>query len=253
MKNRFIFFVLFFLICSFSHAQVEVGLRVGANESRSVFDNEVYKKFNKSKYKAGYLVGIVAVFENPKKEKYALQTEIYFSKMARRIKSSGNDFTENTAFFNYLHLPILFRVRFQYEYFDWYLILGPQISYWLGGEGVYDVYDPNYNLVNSYDYKINFDEPVEEFGYMNVSDFNKIQLGLSIGGGLLFELNDADRIAVDLRYYFGHTYLGVNDGGYIPFTGLTDNYESTNQSLELSVIYTFDIYQKLRYVKNKYK
>ncbi len=248
---------LLFLLIGISlscYSQIELGVRLGANASRSVFDDNVYKKFNDSKYKIGYQAGIVAVFENNKKDKYALLTELYYSKIGRKVSSSGNEFTANTASYNYLHMPIMFRMRFKTNYFDWYMSVGPQISYWLGGKGVYEVFDPNYQLITSYDYVINFDEPIDDFGYMNMLDeYNRWQLGLSVGTGILLELNDADRIALDLRYYFGHTYLGEKEGGYIPNSGLDDNFESTNQSLELSVMYTFDIYQKARYVKNKYK
>ena len=136
------------------------------------------------------------MFENPKNDKYALLTEFYYSSIGRKVESSNPSiFTRNIAKYNYLHLPIMFRMRFKFDSFDWYVILGPQVSYWLGGKGTYDILDGSRDVVNSYDYKINFGEPINDFGYMNMSDVNRFQLGLSLGLGWYYELNDADRIA----------------------------------------------------------
>ena len=252
MKRCLVFFIV---LCSsfMAFGQVEIGLRVGANASRSIFDDDVYKEFQDSKYKLGFLGGIVAIFENNKNDKYALQTEFYYSKIGRHVVSSGNTFAENTATYDYLNLPVMFRMRFKYQYIDWYLLFGPQLNYWLGGKGVFDTYDGSRDVINSYSYKINFDEPIDDIEYINMASTNRLQLGLSVGIGLLYEINDADRVALDLRYYFGHTYMGERQGGEIPVLGLTDNFESTNQSLELTLIYTVDIFTKIRYMKNKYK
>ncbi len=253
MIKRSLVLFIFLLPGVSGFCQIEMGLRLGANVSRSVFDSDTYKKFNPSKFKIGYQAGVVFVFENPKMEKYALQTEFYYSTIGRKIDSRANDFTENIATYRYIHWPMMFRMRFKSQGFDFYALLGPQVSYWFGGKGVYKVYDPNYRLTATYDYKINFDEPIQDYGYMNVSEYNRLQLGITFGGGVLYEINDVDRVAFDLRYYIGHTFLGIENGGYIPFKGLEDNFESTNHSIELSVIYTFDIYDKLRHMRNKYK
>jgi len=234
------------------YGQIDLGIRVGANASRSIFDDKVYKSFNNSHYKPGYLAGIVAVFNN-ENDKYALQTELYYSRIGRKIESEGNTFQENIAAYNYIHLPVMFRMRFKLGYFDWYALLGPQISYWFGGKGEYRVFDNSRQNVFVYDYKINFDEPVQEFGYLNVTDHNSIQLGLSLGVGVLYELNETDRAIIDLRYYFGHSYMGEEEGGEIPNSGIFENFQSTNQSIELSLIYSFDIYNKIKYMRNQYR
>ncbi len=255
MIKRSIIVLLFTLMSVVAYSQVEMGLRLGANVSRSTFDNDIYKKFTNSNLKFGKLLGgIVFVFENPKKDKYALQTEFYVEQIGRNVKVNGSfgDFTLNRAVYNYIHWPMMFRMRFKSSGFDFYALLGPQVSYWLGGKGVITRYDQSRNTYNKYDYKINFGEPIDDFGNMNMVDFNRWQLGISLGGGALYEINDVSRVAIDVRLYLSHTYMGTKESGVIPKLGFTDNFESTNQVLEVSVIYTFDFYQMIKYAKNKY-
>lgn len=252
MCKKFFLLSAFVFFYDLASAQIEVGIKLGSNVAKSVFDDEGYNRFNTSKYSIGFQGGFIFVMENPKNDKYALQTELYYSQIGRKVESSNrHDFTTNTAKYHYLHLPVMFRMRFKTQAFDWYLILGPQVSYWLGGKGVYEVLDASRDVINSYNYRINFGEPLMEDDKMNITDANRIQIGLNIGLGWYHELNDTDRIAAGIRYYFGHSYMGEYDGGEIPFLGRYDNFESINQWLELSVFYAFDIYQKTRVIRKK--
>ena len=249
---RVLFLPIIFFVLSFSaYGQIEMGVKIGPNLSRSVFDDPEYKSFTRSRFRPGFQGGLVFVFENPKNDKYALQTEIYYSQIKRKVVSEYNHFSGNSAKYDYLHWPLMFRIRFKSEGFEWYAVLGPQVSYWLGGHGQMDRFDPSSGGV-SYPYKINFKEPIDEFDRLNATDVNRFQLGLTAGVGWYYEINDSDRLAASLRYYFGHSYMGKRQGGEIPHLGYFENYESINQALELSVIYTLDIYQKARFMRKKF-
>lgn len=253
--NRVILFIfLLFLNAQFVSAQIELGVKAGVNASRSIFDDDYYKQVTTSKYKPGYFVGLVGIFNNSENEKYALQTELVYARIGRKVKNIEEqkpNITINKASYDYLQLPIMFVIRFKQSQFDWYVQLGPQINYWFGGRGTYGVFDPNRQTINEYNYRLNFKEPKDDFDYMNVSDFNRFQLGLSVGAGIVREINETDNMTIGLRYYFGHSYLGVEDGGEIPNASLFDNFESTNQTLELSVAYTFDFYEKMKRIRRE--
>lgn len=261
MNKRFFLSIVLALLSGAAFSQIELGVKLGANASRSIFENAEYNRYTNSKFKIGFQGGIVAIFENPDNDKYALQTELYYAKIGRKVESdnffeSNNNnygFTTNVAEYSYINLPVMFRMRFDAKGFDWYLVAGPQLSYWLGGKGAMHVLDASReNKIDIYNYKINFDEPKAELEYMDVHDANRIQVGLTVGLGWHYELNDADRLAAGIRYYFGHSNMGIFDGGEIGGgSGRFDNFESVNHSLELSVFYTFDIYMKTRAIRKK--
>ena len=58
---------------------------------------------------------------------------------------------------------------------------------------------------------------------------------------------------LDLRYTLGHTYMGGFESGSIPNIALVDNFEHTNNVFSISAVYYFDILEKSRLSKNKYR
>jgi len=77
-------------------------------------------------------------------------------------------------------------------------------------------------------------------------------LGLCFSGGMTWKLKNANYLAVDVRYSMGHTYKGGYESASIPNIGLVENFEYTNDVLSASLVYYFDILEKLRLSKNKY-
>ena len=88
---------------------------------------------------------------------------------------------------------------------------------------------------------------------MNVEEANRVQVGFAFGGGLIWDLNNANYIALDVRYTIGHTYMGGYESGSIPNIGLEDNFEYTNNVLSVSAVYFFNILEKAKLSKNKYR
>ena len=246
--TAFLFFTGIFLG---GYAQTYFGFKAGANATLVSFESEVYQKFYNSKIKPGFTAGAIFLIEN--KEKYGLYTEFLFTVKGKSIVSDANDYETNKAAYQFLEFPVMFRMKFHQPKFDWFLQLGPEISYWLNGKGTFEVYDPNRDVIVTYDYKINFDEPQNTIDYMNVEDANRVQLGLALGGGLIWDLNSGNYISMDMRFTFGHTFMGGYESGSIPNVGLTDNFEYTNNVLSISAVYYFDIMEKIRLSKNKYR
>jgi hypothetical protein len=238
-------------ITSRSSAQTFLGLKAGANATRISFDNEVYKDFYDTNFKPGFTVGGVFLMEN--KEKYGLNVEFLYSVKGKSVDSYANDYLSNRANYHYLDFPILFRMKFNESKLRWFLQLGPEVSYWLSGNGEFEVYEPDRDVITKYKYTINFGELKSSSDYLNMPEgSNRLQLGLAIGGGCSWKLDRGNYLLLDVRYTFGHTFMGPYEGSSIPNIGLVDNMEHTNNVASVSLVYYFDILEKLRLSKNKY-
>ncbi len=244
-------FLFFTLMNNTGYAQIFFGFKAGVNATDTKFESEVYKKFYDTNYKLGFTAGAVFLIEN--KEKYGLYAEFLYSRKGKSVDSHANDYISNVASYNYLDFPILFRMKFKQPKFNWFLQMGPEISYWLGGHGEFKVYEPDRDVITTYEYEINFGEQQNTADYMNVQDANRVQIGLALGGGMIWNLQNGNYISLDLRYTFGHTYLGGFESGTIPNIGLVDNFEHTNNVASISAVYYFDILEKNRLSKNKYR
>ena len=244
-------FLFFTLTINTGYSQIFFGFKAGANATKAKFESEVYNKFYDSNYKLGFTTGAVFLIEN--KEKYGLYTEFLYSMKGKSVNSHANDYVSNVASYNYLDFPILFRMKFKQPKFNWFLQMGPEISYWLGGKGEFKVYEPDRDVITTYEYELNFGDQQNTSDYMNVPDANRVQVGLALGGGMIWDLKNGNYISLDLRYTFGHTYLGAFESGTIPNIGLVDNFEHTNIVASVSAVYYFDILEKNRLSKNKYR
>lgn len=136
------------------------------------------------------------------------------------------------------------------KYYNLYFGAGPTVSYWLGGRGTLTSSDLNENTINppNYDlpYKITFKKNPEEipFGTMNVSDPNRIQLGLNVTAGIVFEPMQAQKFMVTLRYEAGHSYFSPDTDGDYGLEGTLfyeDDLQSRNQSAGISIFYFIDL------------
>ena len=254
-KSKFYFFSAYLFLTCFSNlafSQTFFGFKAGANATKVSFDSEVYKKFYDTNFKPGFTAGAVFLIEN--KEKYGLYTEFLYSMKGKSVDSHANDYKSNRANYHYIDVPVLFRVKFKQPKFNWFLQLGPEVSYWLGGNGEFEVYEPDRDVITTYEYKINFGEPKNTSDYLNVQGgSNRLQLGLALGGGITWDLKNGNYLSLDLRYTFGHTFMGDFESGSIPNIGLVDNMEHTNNVASISAVYYFDIMEKIRLGKNKYR
>lgn len=244
-------FVLLTFVSNKGMTQTFFGFKGGANVTNISFDSETYKKFYDTKFTPGFSAGAVFLIEN--KEKYGLYTEFLYSMKGKSVVSHANDYETNNATYQYLEFPVLFRVKFKQQKFDWFLQLGPEINYWLGGKGAFEVYEPDRDVISTYEYTVNLGEQKNSSDYLNVEDANRIQLGLALGGGLIWDLKNGNYISFDARYTFGHTYMGGYETASIPNIGLVDNLEYTNNVASISAVYYFDIMEKIRLSKNKYR
>lgn len=249
------FFIIVFFVLIGGYIQVDAqsyfGFKAGANTTKISYDSDVYKKFYDTKFSPGYTVGAVFLMKN--KELFGFYTEFLYSVKGKNVKSRANDYNTNIAKMQYLDLPVMFRVNFSEQKFGWFLQIGPELNYWLGGRGAFEVYEPNRDIFTRYEYKINFGEPKNTVDYLNVEDANRFQIGFAFGAGFTWDLQNANYIALDLRYSLGNTFHGGYETASIPNIGLEDNFEYTNNTISVSAVYYFNIIEKAKLSKNQYR
>jgi len=234
-------------------AQILVGPVVGGQLNRMVFYNDQSKDLYKLKPLLNFHAGASISFRAQKR--FFLNTSILYAQKGKLLESNYNSITRNDATFKYIDMPILYTMEFKAKMgrdkvYKWYFGVGPNISYWLGGKGVLVHEDLNENGVNppNYDvhYKIVFnkDSAAVATNEMNVREPNRIQLGLNLSAGLIFEPFGNNKIMVNLRYAFGHSFLSRNGKGEFGLPGVLyyeDDLKVRSRELVLSLHYYIDL------------
>ncbi len=254
MKHPFIFFPILLCAAIFyggshtAYAQViHMGVKAGAQWSWMKSDDKDFRELVKIKGVAGYNAGVVLSFKV--KERFFLHTEYLFSTKGKKVKGRVDRMLEDRVIYNYIEVPILYNIHFKgsmgnMRAFKWYAGAGPLFSYWLGGRGSINADEFAENNFQPFDYTIRFGERGEDIGETNViyvQDVKRLQLGFNIGGGLMFEPQDRNKIMVDLRFELGHTWMGTpTSADYVLPVTYDDNLQARNMGFRLSVMYLME-------------
>src|SRR5690606_8367111 len=153
----------------------------------------------------------------------------------------------NQATYNYLEMPILYTAEFKGTFgsgkeYKWYFGAGPNVSYWLGGKGRMTSSDLNELVIDELAYKVVFYKDPETIAEneMTVVDPNRMQLGLNIGAGFVFEPLGYQKFMLLFRYELGHSFLSrTTDGDFEPVI-YQDDMRVRNHGLRISFAYLID-------------
>jgi len=240
--------------CVTSNAQVLVGPVVGGQVNWMVFDDKDYKEFYKLNPILNWHAGASVSFRAQKR--FFLQTSFLYVQKGKSLEVKYDPEIRNEMKLRYIDIPILYTAEFKAKVaknkvYKWYFGAGPTISYWLGGKGVLlNNPDLNENLINPPDYdlhyKIRFNKDSASVAddEMNVREPNRIQLGINLSAGLVFEPMGKNKIMVNVRYAFGQSFLSRYGKGEFGFPGILfyqDELRVRSQEVVLSVHYLFDL------------
>jgi hypothetical protein len=229
-------------------SQILVGPIVGLNYSWTSFGDRDLRSEYSVKPVLGYHIGGHIAFKVRKR--FFLHTSIVYSTKGKVIDGKLDTDLHNKVIYNYIDVPILYTVDFKAKIgksptFKYFLGIGPNVSYWLGGKGTLFNNDLNERALPEQDYKIVFKKDVSTLGNdrMNVETPNRFQLGLALTAGFDFEPTGLNRIMVNIRYELGHSYLSRTSSGFFPVTGVTfqDPLQVRNQGFRVSVAYLIDL------------
>jgi hypothetical protein len=241
--------VYFLLIQTQLSAQViHAGIKGGFNYSWVRFEDAEYRNETTVEPVMGFNAGIVAAFKM--KDRFFLHTELLYSKKGRIVK--GPFGSEDKTIYNYIELPLTYNIYFKGKlgkestrYFKWYAGIGPNFSYWLSAKGSLANDELREYFVESLDYEVRFGErPASEVGNSELvyyKDVKRMQLGVNIGGGILLEPRNGSKVALDIRFELGHTWLGTPESSdfVLPAT-YEDNLRARNMGLRISGIYMLE-------------
>lgn len=228
------------------------------------FDN----KDNKDLYSVGPSFGFHAgaSLSFKVRNNFFLQTSILYSQKGKRLDGKEDETFKQVAKYQYIDMPILFTKEVKLKlgkdkFYKVHLGVGPQISYWLGGKGVLSNSDLNENGINppAYDlpYRVTFGgamDPAEiPDDEMNIEVPNRVQLGINLSAGFVFEPDRFNRFMVSAQYSLGHSFLSQESEGNFGLNGILyykDDLHTRFHTASLSVFYFIDLQTE---TKNKGK
>jgi hypothetical protein len=244
---------------------IYAGIKGGCNMSWIKHDDKTigYKNQFRILPVPGFNAGFVASFKM--KDRYFLHTEYLFSTKGKLVKGKIDKQLKDQVTYYFIDVPILYNIYFNakidsknIKQFKWYLGIGPNFSYWLGGKG--KVYNGEFadEEFPALKYKLKFGTRGEDFikpDEVYISDAKRFQLGINVGGGILLEPTNGKKIIVDLRFEFGQTWLGKErSADYVIPVDYKEarNLKDRNMGLRLSLMYLFQ-FNLDKKVRNKGK
>ena len=248
MKTPLVLLVFVFSMLHGS-AQVYIGPMAGGQLSWTKFDNSDYYDSYGIRPVWGYHGGINVSMKV--RNRFFLHTSVLYSTKGRRIEGREDPLLKNKVRYDFIEVPVIYAVDFRAKVggareFKYYFGIGPNISYWLGGKGTLYNSDLDENAEfasRDLEYTIVFDRAPEETpqNRMNVAHANRVQLGLNVASGVVFEPQPNQRILILLRYELGHSFLSRESNGTFVPTYYEDVLQARNKGIRLSASWLIDL------------
>lgn len=235
------------LMATTLNAQILIGPVAGPQVSWVSYDD----KDSRDKYSLqpvyGFHAGMGLSFRVHKR--FFLHTAFLYSTKGKTLEGKEDQLLRFKARYNYIDIPMVYTTEFlhkvgktkQYKFF---FGIGPNLSYWLGGKGYLENTQLTEYLIKRVNYKIVFNKGESDYDetQMNMTDANRIQLGLNIATGFVFEPLGYQKIMLTVRYELGHSFLSPTGSGTFRQTNeFTDDLRTRIQGLRISVSYLIDL------------
>jgi hypothetical protein len=179
-----------------------------------------------------------------------MHTAALYSSKGENLSSNADPILRHKEIYHFIDVPIVFAREFKIDLgknkiIKWYVGMGPNISYWLNGKGSLmnnQLAEDGFTTVH---YKYAFhstDDPADNKVYMG--DANRVQLGLNIATGWVFEPVGMQKIFFNIRYEIGHTYIskgGVEDFSNFGINEYHGDTQARNMGLKVSLSYMIDL------------
>lgn len=228
-------------------AQILIGPVAGPQVSWVSFDDKDSKAMYSRQPVYGFHAGMGLSFRVHKR--FFLHTAFLYSTKGKYLEGKKDELLRFKANYRYIDVPMVYTVEFlhkvgktkQYKFF---FGIGPNVSYWLGGKGYLENTQLTEVLVDHIDYKIVFDHEENDYkdNEMNVNGANRLQLGLNLQTGFVFEPLGYQKIMVTLRYEAGHSFLSPEQKGTFRLTNeYYDDLRTRIQGFRVSFSYLVDL------------
>ena len=241
--RNFLLIICMFAMANAANAQkYSIGLRAGGTLNWASFRDKDQKDTFSIKPTTGFTIGALVGF--PLKNNYSVIIEGGFSQKGRILKDET--LLENHSTYRFVDGSLLLRKAYKFELgenipAEWFFNIGPEVSYWLSGNGYFTAGGPKYP------YQIEFDKvPNGDMSYLYYNSANRLFFGLVLGVGFKAPLRNNTAITTELRFVSGHTNLGNNKYEYHPrewYAALLNYNDTLRMNLKVisfSVAYTYD-------------
>jgi hypothetical protein len=218
---KFFAAICFLVLSGTVHSQYWFGPKIGVSYIDHVYQDKTYEidSFNVKpdiNWQAGFALSYTA------SDMYAVYGELLYEKVHKSVKDVATDgaVINNEMTNHFISAPIMLRVNLGKVPFHYYVNAGPRLAYWIGGKGIFrptedDEFwpveddDGNY-LPIEYTLKFNSDNLTDDFRTAYVSQPNRFQFGLTVGGGVFFDIQGGSRLQLDFRYTWQHSNMATS-------------------------------------------
>src|SRR5688572_15804603 len=233
---------MFFVVHLTTAQKFSLGLRAGGTVNWASFRDKDQKDTFSIKPSQGFTLGGLIGF--PLKNNYSVIIEGGFTQKSRILKE--NTLLENHATYKFVDGSLLLRKAYKFDLgknipAEWFVSIGPEVGYWLSGNGFFTAGGPKYP------YQIEFDRaPDGDMGYLYYNSANRMFFALVLGVGMKAPLRNNTSITTEVRFISGHTNLGNNKyenpprEWYASLLNYNDTLRMNLKVFSLSVAYTYD-------------
>lgn len=226
MKFRNMIILLFLSIIFTSNAQthfesnVQIGGKAGVTLSKVSFTPSVPQT-----WLIGEMMGVTLKYTEEKH--FGLIVEVNFEKRGWKETFDGTSYKYQREL-SYIQIPLLTHIYFGSHKFRGFFNLGPELGFMIANSAKanFDVND----IENLPDFPIKYRRTEQ----LTMAIQNKIDYGISAGGGIECNLQKKHLLSLEARFYFGLGNIYKNKKTDI-FAG------SSNMSLMLTLGYSFRI------------
>jgi hypothetical protein len=243
---NFLFLIVFASTGFDSFGQLHIGPKVGLQAFTPIYKDAVKYDDISSKPGLGFNAGLGLDYNVNKV--FSFYTELTYSKRGKYLKGGIRNMFEHKATYQYLEFPVLARLTYtgqiRKKYFKWYVNAGGTLNFWLSGSGYIRSYEYDESNVERLEYTIKFHEKpenaIDQTFIMYLSEPTKVQAGLVVGGGLLFDINPRHVLMTDLRYTFRQSWLGRDHDIDVGLSEYYEDFRTMEHILSISVAYLFE-------------
>ena len=117
----------------------------------------------------------------------------------------------------------------------WFLSAGPEVAYWMNSKGYFYSYKPDIQ------YTVVFNQqPDGQLDKMYLNQINRWLWGIVMSAGVNAPLRGHQKIAAELRFVSGHTYLGHRKSSTFADINFLDTQLTNMKSLNIVITYFWD-------------
>ncbi|MDX1685121.1 MAG: porin family protein [Saprospiraceae bacterium] len=218
--KRFTQILAFVFVTSSLAAQMSIGIKSGISVnkySRSEVINDEWDAPSTLGYSAGVALDI------PFGGRMGIETGVYWTRKGSQLESENSRFQlqdqngetigiwlNSTEKLNYLTIPVHLKMQFRGKALGSFIMAGPEFNFALGGTYSNSYVDQSGRVVQGAEDVLNANGVATsgeiEFGSGANDIYNSFDFGISVGGGLFYEL-EFGKVTFDARYFFGMSNL----------------------------------------------